>query len=251
MFFYLSKFLDFIISPVVIVMILVVAALGVPKQSLRKKLLVSCLSMLFLFTNPFITNSVMRWWQDVPDQSLRHKNYDAAIVLTGFMSYNTEYQQNDFGGSADRLTEALALYRKNTVGKIIISGGSGSLIDNIREANIARNFLIYQCHVPEQDILTDTISRNTRENAIESRRIMQDNNIKSALLITDAVHMPRSIGCFKKVGLNIDTYPVNITRRQRYNPTDLIVPQLTALNDWNALLHETTGYIFYKLAGYI
>jgi hypothetical protein len=64
--------------------------------------------------------------------------------------------------------------------------------------------------------------------------------------------MRRSIGCFRKVGYNIDYY---VTDRyagpRKWDPDFLFIPNVSTINDWNVILKEWVGYITYKLMGYI
>jgi uncharacterized SAM-binding protein YcdF (DUF218 family) len=52
-------------------------------------------------------------------------------------------------------------------------------------------------------------SRNTEENARYSSELMKPTPDQKWLLITSAAHMPRAIGCFRRVGFQVDAYPVS------------------------------------------
>jgi len=96
--------------------------------------------------------------------------YDAGVVLSGFMGKDKETNSLSFGEATDRLTEGLIQYRKGRIKTIIISGGSGSLVDDTRESVLAKTFLIENCGVPDSAVLIDTVSRNTYENAVETKK---------------------------------------------------------------------------------
>lgn len=177
--------------------------------------------------------------------------YDAGIILSGFMSRDKDDGSLSFGESADRLTEGLVQYRKGRIRKIIISGGSGSLLNDTRESNLAKAFLTENCAIPDSVVLIDTVSRNTYENAMESKKIMNANRLKSAILITSAWHMRRAEGCFKKVGLDVDIHPIDrMHHSQEFSPSDLIIPDTGNIVRWENLMHEVAGVIIYKLQGY-
>ncbi|MFA6944973.1 MAG: YdcF family protein, partial [Pedobacter sp.] len=178
--------------------------------------------------------------------------YEAVIILSGFMGKDQSNNSLSFGEGADRLTEGLILYRKGIVKNIIISGGSGSLKDDTRESVLAKAFLVDNCGIPDSIILIDSISRNTYENAVESKKLMEVNHIKSAVMITSAWHMRRASGCFKKTGLNVGIHPTDgLYQIQGYTPTDLIIPNTRNISRWEILMHEIAGVIIYKLQGYI
>ncbi len=250
MFFYLSKILTFLISPTIIVLCVLILALIVKKSSLRRKLLITSLGLLLFFSNPFIINQLLKYWEPKSNMN-NNKVYDAGIVLSGFMSRDKESGSLSFGEGADRLTEGLILYRKGRIKKIIISGGSGSLVDDTRESILAKSFLTENCGVPDSVVLIDTISRNTYENAVESKKIMEAAGLKSAIMITSAWHMRRAEGCFKKVGMDVDIHPTDgLYYMQGFSPSDLIIPGTGNILKWENLMHEIAGIIIYKLRGY-
>ncbi|WP_276359026.1 ElyC/SanA/YdcF family protein [Daejeonella sp. H1SJ63] len=250
MFFILSKLLDFLISPTVLLLLLSITALLVKKQATRKKIIAAFAGLLLFFTNPLIINQLYGIWE-IRNRTEAQKTYDAGIILSGFMGKDDIYNTLSFGTGADRLTEGLMLYKKGRIKKIIISGGSGSLIDDTRESALAKDFLVRYCAVPDSAVLIDSISRNTYENAVESKKIVESEGIKSSVMITSAWHMRRAQACFKKVGLNVAVHPIDgMYREQSYNPANTIIPDTENINRWEVLLHEIAGILVYKLKGY-
>jgi uncharacterized SAM-binding protein YcdF (DUF218 family) len=167
------------------------------------------------------------------------------------MSKDEENGSLNFGEATDRLTEGLILYRTGRIKTIIISGGSGRLIDDTRESVLAKAFLINNCGVPDSVVYIDTVSRNTYENAVESKKLMHAEGLKSAIIITSAWHMRRAEGCFKKLGMDVDIHPTDgLYNIQKFYLTDLIVPDTRNIVKWENLMHEIVGVIVYKLYGY-
>ena len=199
MFFILSKILTFLISPTIILLVLLVIALLAKAPSKRKQFLLISIGMLILFSNPFIINQLLNFWELKADSTSR-KSYDTVIILGGFMSIDKSNDSYSFGEGADRLTEGLILYKKGLAKKIILSGGSGSMVDDTRESVLAKSFLVDNCGVPDSVVLIDTASRNTYENAVESKKIMKAYHLKTAAMISSAWHMRRALGCFETEG---------------------------------------------------
>jgi len=208
------------------------------------------LGLLLFFSNPFIINQFLKYWE--PESSMNNTQvYDAGVVLSGFMGKDKETNSLSFGEATDRLTEGLIQYRKGRIKTIIISGGSGSLVDDTRESVLAKAFLIENCGVPDSAVLIDTVSRNTYENAVETKKIMNSAGLKSAIMITSAWHMRRAEGCFKKVGLDIDIHPIDgMYNEQEFSISDLIIPNTRNIVKWENLMHEIAGILIYKLQGY-
>ncbi|HQS07126.1 MAG: hypothetical protein B7X86_03560 [Sphingobacteriales bacterium 17-39-43] len=250
MFFYLSKVLTFLISPTVIILGILILALTVNKPALRRNLLIASLGLLLFFSNPFIINQLLKYWEPKSNMN-KSEVYDTGIILSGFMGRDKESGRLSFGEGADRLTEGLIQYRKGRIKTIIISGGSGSLVDDTRESVLAKSFLTENCNVPDSVVIIDTISRNTYENAVESKKIMNAAGLRTAIMITSAWHMRRAEGCFKKVGLEVDIHPVDgMYHGQGSTPSDLFIPHTRNIVRWENLMHEIAGIIIYKLQGY-
>jgi uncharacterized SAM-binding protein YcdF (DUF218 family) len=71
------------------------------------------------------------------------------------------------------------------------------------------------------------------------------------LLITSAMHMPRSIRCFEKAGFKVKAYPVDKKgSKNESGLLDLITPSDQNLSRTSQLIREISGLIIYKLMGY-
>src|ERR1051325_6968211 len=127
MFFFLSKLLADILKPFTVICILLLAGLFIRRQQLRKKFLISGLCMLFFFSNDFIVNEVMRWWE-IPVTPLQDfkRTYEWGVILTGVTKHDTGPQDRVyFTCGADRVTHTVQLYKTGRIKKVLVSGGSG------------------------------------------------------------------------------------------------------------------------------
>lgn len=253
MFFFLSKILQYFFYPLVWITIVVLASFIIKKIKIKHKLRVIAMIMFFLFSNPFIEDEFMRLWEI---QTLRTdeitKTYDYGIVLSGMISYDSKFERINFLRSTDRILQALDLYKAGIIKKIFITGGSGLLFDQEhKEAYILRNYLI-RIGIPDEDILIESISRNTYENAIESAKILKPkDNTESYLLITSAFHMRRASACFKKQGFEFDVFSTDrYAGSRKFNLDHMIVPKPESLARWSILFRELFGFITYKIMGY-
>lgn len=254
MFFYFSKILHFFVSPLSWIMILLVLALWWRNRPRGKKLLVAAVCVFFVFSNSFIVGELARL-SEVPmvgDNEL--KKYDAAIVLGGGMiTIDRPADRLIFQQNTDRVLQAVMLYKRGVVKKLLISGGSGSMVyKDMLEAPLLKRYLVLT-GIPSENILVDSLSRNTYENAVNSAKILRDSLPGgSFLLITSALHMKRAQGCFTKQGVATEMFPANkITgQHRRWDAAYLIVPNFENFTLWEKLLHEWIGYLVYLLAGY-
>jgi uncharacterized SAM-binding protein YcdF (DUF218 family) len=211
--------------------------------------------LLYLFSNDFIANEVITAWE-IPTKPISSlKNYEMGIVLTG--TTTTPDQPNDrvyFARGADRVTHTVQLYKQGVIKKVLISGGTGRLV-NIHDPEADKyKAAMIMMGVSANDIILENQTRNTAESA-KAVKVMLDSmniDVKDCMLITSAFHMRRSLGCYRKAGLDIDNFTTDFYSHPRAFYIDgLLLPQYDALQIWNKLVKEWVGYIAYKLAGYI
>lgn len=254
MFFFLSKTINFLLNPYTWLGIAILFAFfNIKKRNFFIKL--SCILFLF-FSNSFITDEAIRLWEyPATKNNLITQENTIGIVLGGGMAtYDSKLNRLNFMHSTDRILQSIILYKKSKIKKILISGGSGSLLfPENKEAPLLEKFLRI-IDIPQRDIIVESKSNNTYENALFTKKTLDSIAIKpdAYLLITSGYHMRRSIACFKKQ--NIQVIPYSTDRRvgpRRYDIGHLFLPNINNFNKWNMLFHELFGYISYKIVGYI
>lgn len=212
--------------------------------------------LLFFFSNDFIANEAMSLWElPATPYSEIEKKYQWGIVLTGVTS--SERKPDDriyFHKGADRVTHTVQLYKLGIIKKVLVSGGSGRLMDTgEREADDIQKVMIMM-GIPEEDIRVENVSRNTHESAMEVNKILlsQGDKPSDCLLITSAFHMRRSIACYRKVNMDMDTFTTDFyTHPRKFTPDTLFIPKIDAYTSWHKMLREWVGFVAYKLAGYV
>ena len=252
MFFILSKVLTFIITPIVWLTGLVIYSLFSKNPQRKRKTLIAALIILVFFSNPFILNECMRNWEIPAIKNETLETYDAGIVLGGMISYDSNLDRVQFYRGSDRLLQAVSLYRKGKIKKIFFTGGSGSInYPDIKEAPLVKKYIL-SIGIPEEDIIIESESKNTHENAIFSKQVL-DKNFPTGkhLLFTSAFHMRRSIDCFEKAGITVTPYSTDrFSGERKFELDHLIVPNAETFQNWYFLIHEMVGFLVYKIAGY-
>jgi uncharacterized SAM-binding protein YcdF (DUF218 family) len=216
-----------------------------------KKFLLGAVLIFYLFSNSFIRKEAYRYWE-YPFTTFKD-TCDYAVVLGGYSLFDYSASRITFTESGDRLFQSYQLYQQGRVKKILLTGGSGSVLHPEKtEADKVRDFLI-SLKVPEQDIILENASRNTYENAINTAQwISKNDSSAKCLLVTSALHMPRALGCFKKTGLNIIPYTADrLSEPRQFDPENLLIPNPDNLNKWSFLFKEMIGILAYKMKGYI
>jgi uncharacterized SAM-binding protein YcdF (DUF218 family) len=255
MFFILSKTLSHLTEPLIIVLILFIVSVLIRKQAWKKRLFWTGFILLIFFSNDFLANEAMLAWEvkPIPFNALK-KKYKYGILLTGVSI--GKRQPDDrvyFDKGADRVYHSVQLYKLGHIEKILVSGGNGRLVAvEEPEADVLKKALLIM-GVKEEDILLESDSRNTHESAVNVKAMLKDEiKPEDCLLITSAFHMRRSLACFVKVGLKMDTFSTDLYTHERvFNPDTLLVPKIGSIVLWTKLSKEWTGFLAYKLAGYV
>lgn len=254
MFFIFSKILSFLIAPLFWISLIFLWAILTKSQLRRKRLLIAGFLMMFILSNSFLADEAARKWEGSRTENNKITAvFDVGIVLGGFASYDTLSHTLKLNDSGDRIWQALHLYKTGKIKKLMISGGSGSILHRkVTEGDRVFNYLA-EIDIPQSDLLMEAKSRNTRENAVECAQIINSEMPDAkCLLITSAFHMRRAMGCFNKVHLDVSPYKTDFMTEQRvWDPDKLLVPSTEALDSWTKLIREIVGYYTYKVTGYI
>lgn len=210
--------------------------------------------VLYLSCNSFFVDEFFRAYEPVtPDYDLMKTHYDGAIVLGGIGSIDMRLQKINFTYSADRLFQALRLYKTGRIDKIIFTGGSGSIEFPDHKEGIYIQKYLREIQIPDSAMLIESESKNTYENAIYTKKLLGDSLMNSKLLlVTSAWHMPRAMATFKKAGFtNLTPYCTNRwSGPRRFGFDHLIIPNIDAAFGLQFLLHEWAGFVVYKIKGY-
>lgn len=253
MFFYLSKIFGYFINPTAWIMMALLAAI-ILRRRWRRIFLIAALVLFYVFSNNTLLNVFIAPWEKDGIVTAT-QTYDVGIVLGGWIAEEDDrLDRVVFKNVPDRLFQAYRLYQQGKVRKLLISGGSGHyLYPQKKEAKAVARYLL-NVGVPENDILTEARSRNTYENAIYTKELLeQADTLQTALLITSAIHMRRAEGCFRKAGLSFDAYSTDriAPRDHHYNFENLFIPDVNSFYYWHLLIHEWIGYVVYDMKGYL
>ena len=257
MFFYLSKILDFLISPITWIVVLLAIAVFTKNAKRKRKTLITSFVCLLVFSNPLVLslfgNLIPACENVVSDKENKH--FDTGIIMGGMISYDESRGRILFNSNVNRMTQTVELYKKGIIKHIFITGGSGSILyPEKREASLLKKYMVNYYNIPSKDIQIENNSNNTHENALYSKPILDRLGWanKKLILITSPLHQFRAQACFNKQ--NIQTYLLAYGRknnREKWLPKNNFLPQAEILYEWNNFLHEMIGIITYKCMGYL
>ncbi len=256
MFYFLSKTLDFLIMPIGLVFILLAYTLFTANRTRARWSAGAVTLLLYVLCNTYLVNKAFRAWEYAPrDIAKVQSGHAIGVVLTGGMIKmpNLRSDHPGLGNHADRFLQAYLLYKAGKIDKILISGAT-----NLRTMKLGQDDgqqaarLLRQWGVPGEDIILETASRNTRENAVNSAKILQKRFPGAPyILITSAFHLRRAVGCFNKAGVQVDTFPADFYG-QALVPTlrNCLRPDPEIMGYAHFLWREWIGYATYKIMGY-
>jgi len=254
MFFVLSKTAGFLTLPANLFITLALAGLVLMLTRFRRAgLRLTGLSVLLLAIGGFsplglvlengLENRFPRWNE-------ARGAPDGIVVLGGVISPAISRSRGEvaLNDAAERVTAIAKLARAYPKARIVFSSGDGSLLGKEgAEANYLYP-LLDSFGVPRERVTLETRSRNTAENAAFSKALVKPKPGERWLLVTSAFHMPRAVGCFRRVGFPVEAYPVDwhTPRRFKLWAVDDFADGLTQLN---TAAHEWAGLVVYWLTG--
>jgi uncharacterized SAM-binding protein YcdF (DUF218 family) len=175
---------------------------------------------------------------------------DGIIVLGGALDADLSDARGQITliGAGSRLTSAVALARRYPRARLVFTGGSANLSGNgISEAVLVHRLWL-ELGVPAEQMSFEETSRNTFENAIFTRALVNPAPGQRWLLVTSAWHMPRSVGIFRRAGFPVVPYPVAYLTYGDSRDFQMTHVAADSLARFDAAVHEWIGLLAYRLS---
>ncbi len=254
MFYFLSKVAYALIAPLSIVIIFFLLYF-ITKV---KRNLYYGFGLLIFFTNPWLAQTVIKFYEVPPISIAKAEQFEAIIVPSGFVSnfmLNGVVRAN-FNDGNDRMCQAIDLYKSGIAKKIIYTGGADTVFGGfVPESKLGKEFMV-KCGIPDSCVIIETLSMNTHQNAKYTASMLEnlDKNWKQKryVLVTAGFHMFRAKLCFEKQGFNVVPYSADIkSLRSRNTILNTIIPSYGGFQLWTFMMKEWIGLVVYKVKGYI
>ncbi|MFM8552349.1 MAG: YdcF family protein [Nitrospiraceae bacterium] len=245
--------LSWFVAILVALVILLFLPLSPSRLRLLRGLAVLALCLLFSLGNAYVANSLVGLIESQypPYDPVSGKAFDAIVVLGGGVAGKGTLRPTDeLSGSSQRRTICgVELFAKSLAPRILFSGRGWAFSgDEPSEGDVMKAFAV-RFGVPADAILVETQSRNTYENAVESKRMLGGGSI---LLVTSAVHIPRAMGLFRKQGFEATPFPCGYLVANQPGEAwngDIfdLIPDIGALSRSTAAITEFVGLLVYRL----
>lgn len=206
--------------------------------------------LVLILSQGWMANLLLHPLQRMPKaENLSWKQSNLIVILgIGVVPRDGGFSTQPMGAS--RLQEAARLYFqcRNSQGRCqILTSGGDTGGHGRSEAEIMKQELI-ELGINEMDVLTETKSRNTFENAKLTAALVSDMNFEFMVLVTSGFHLERARLMFEKFGVQIRPAPSDHWRaRHQFEPTafNLALAELA--------LHEYIGvlqFYLYEMMGW-
>jgi uncharacterized SAM-binding protein YcdF (DUF218 family) len=175
---------------------------------------------------------------------------DGIVVLGGGVDgmLTRARGQPSFRDSMERFAAIPELARRFPQAKIVFTGGTSwtNSAEGWSEARVVEQFLQAQ-GVPEDRVILEDRARSTRENAQLALPLAEPHPGERWLLVTSAMHMPRSIGVFRRAGWpELVPWPVDF--RTTGSWTLVGAPSMARrLSELDDAAYEWYGLLYYWL----
>ncbi len=262
MFLFLSKLLPLFLYPLGFTCLLMLIVLGLiwKKPRWAAGVLGIALVILLVSSSEWTAQKLLHSleFQNIPMGEL--PTVDAIVVLGGATSPQTPPRPwVELHQESDRIFYGAQLFRQGKAPKIILSGGRmdwSSKDDSSSESADMVKVLEF-VGIPATALIQEPNSLNTRQNAVNVKKIMDAQGIKRILLVTSAFHMPRSLAIFRKLGIDAIAAPTDFRTlypRAYISPESVLLstlPTAEHLAYTSKALKEYVGLLAYWLRGWV
>jgi uncharacterized SAM-binding protein YcdF (DUF218 family) len=263
MFIFLSKLLPLFLYPLGLACLLMIVSLVMiwKRPRIAAGVISLALIVLLLGSNGWVSQWLVRSleWQNIPVAELPQA--EAIVVLGGGTKPAlTPRPWVDLSEEGDRILYGAKLFREGKAPVLILSGGRISWRGSGPPESGDMAAIATAMGVPNSAILQDPSSLNTYQNAVNVRKLLESRGIRRVLLVTSAMHMPRSLSIFKRQGIEAIAAPTDflVTEQDLQESQDSseavllnLLPDVDELQRSTRALKEYVGLAVYRLRGWL
>ena len=241
---------ELILPPGSLILLLVIAAgLLNRRPDWSRRIVLFVIATLYLLSIPLTSKRLTSSLQSVPalEMGTLVEFKPDLIVVPGA---GVRYDAPEFGGltvpasgSTQRLYYAAYLARKSKL-PILVSGGYGDKPTQSEAHAMATTLRDWGF----QEIIEESASKNTMENAVFSFDLVHSEGYKKILLVTSANHAERAEWAFRKAGFQVLSAPTGFRSDGPWEKGILnLVPTHGHFNESAAALRAHLSGLWYKL----
>ncbi len=249
----LKKIISSFILPPGIFILILFPILLINKKRVLKFLIITVSILIYLTSIEPFSDLLIKPLEDYVSPYNLSGKVDVIAVLGGGtfsnspdkIAINDNVKSSLYPDSFKRLYYTFKIYKKLNI-PIIVSGGKIFKNNIDSESSVMKEVLI-SMGVPPDGIICDEKSKNTYENLLNIKKIMDSHNYINVLIVTSAYHMKRVILISRKLNIKFIAAPTDyLTDRAGYNFTSYLPRAFNILKS-SIALKEYVGIIFYNL----
>lgn len=260
---FLSKFLPLFIYPLGLAGVFLLLALRLRhRRSWQTTAIICAFLLIWLGGNRFVTMALVQSLErqyltpaQLPDNSV--------VVVLGGGTRSAAYPRpiGEINEAGDRLIYAAWLYKEGKAAHLLLSGGNAPWSGSQQppEAEVMGSLLALM-GVPRTALWLEGSSVNTLGNALETRALLEREGVYEIILVTSAMHMPRSVRLFEQQGFTVIPAPTDFMvtdedwayYMQPSLPIQLmnLLPSADDLVVTSRAVKEHIGALFYTVRGW-
>ena len=253
-------FLKLLYPTTLCALLILAAAVFRKREKLRRYCCWTAFATLMLCGNGWLVEGLTKHleWQSLPLNPVPHA--DCILILSGgIVSRIPPRPTVEISDAGDRLLYGAYLYRNGKAPVVICTGGAS--MGGLRPQSYAEDMadFLQLLNIPQGAIVEETKSNNTHEHTLNLLSVFQEKGFKRILLVTSAMHMPRSLGVFRKHCPDIEFIPAptdfhcteKLVPTPWYRELVSVIPTPRHLLDFSEVMHEYLGIAYYTMRGWM
>lgn len=164
---------------------------------MKRRLKIIAFVAFALLTVWLLLVAITIWQFGFTDHS---RNSDCAIVLGAAVNGSTPSPV-----FRERLNHAISLYNEGMVSSLVLTGGTGSE-QSYSEGAVGERYCLAR-GIPATSLFKEEASKTTRENLIEAKRVMEAQELVTAIIVSDPLHLKRASMMSDDLGIESVTSP--------------------------------------------
>jgi len=255
MFFILSKIAWSFIMPMNFIMLIAccAGAFWVFKKRFLAKILLIISFSLFLIIGytPVGYNALVLMEKQYQRPAIMPQHVDGIIVLGGSFDSKSYEKTGMISATAqvNRIIDYIDLAQRYPKAKLVFSGGSGLLkpTKRVEADDIALFFNMIA--FDDDRVIYERQSRNSYENLLYSKALLNPDPDETWLVVTSRYHMPRVMGIAKQLEWALTPYPSSPFTYGQYRLRAPVFNVLSNFHYTHTAVKEFVGSVVYALTG--
>lgn len=229
----------------------------------RKKLSHACLwgalAVLMICGNGWLVGGLTRHLEMKHLSPNPVPEADCLVILSGgILSATPPRPTIEVDQAGNRVLYGAHLFREHRAPWVVCTGGflGGKTTGPSMAEEMAG--LLQTLNVPASAIITETQARRTAQHAENLEPVFRERQFRKVLLVTSALHMPRSLGVFRHrypgiefIAAPTDFRGVNMPSAPFRREFTALIPSTANLHEFSLAMHEYLGIAYYKIRGWM